>query len=90
VEVSHDEGVANCIGTESCACVRKGAGEALTGGVRAGTSSRENNIIQGADALNICGRQYGLLRYREWQSDPAWSKTPSTYTSFSHGNREIL
>jgi hypothetical protein len=31
VQVPHDEGVANYIGSESCAGAREGVGEALTG-----------------------------------------------------------
>jgi hypothetical protein len=42
VQVSYDEGVANHIGPESCAVVREGLGEALTG-VRVGQPlSRES------------------------------------------------
>ena len=42
MKVPYDEEIANRIGSESCAGARKGVGEALTGGVRAGILSREN------------------------------------------------
>ena len=90
MKVSCDEGVANRIGPELCTAARKGAREALTGGMWAGILSREMTFIQGADALRSGGRQYGVSRKRERHPDPAWSKTPSTHANFSHGNREIL
>ncbi len=60
---SHTEGVANHGGPESCADVREGGGEALTG-VRAGRAIEPRNQgIQGADAVIQCGRQYRWQRY---------------------------
>jgi len=89
VKVPYGEGIAYHIGPESCAGARKEVGEALTGGMQAGTLSRENNS-QSADALILSGRQYGLPRKRERQADSARSKTPSMHASFSDGNRESL
>ena len=75
---------------ESCAVVREGGGEALTG-VRAGRvlSRERSGLLRGADAVADGGRQYRLHRYREMLPDPARSETPCTYASTSLGNREI-
>ena len=43
----------------------------------------------GCRRLRIGGRQHGASRGREGCSDPAWSKTPRTYTSLASRNREI-
>jgi hypothetical protein len=51
VKVHHDEGVANHIDPESCAGTCEGTGEALTGGRIGQPSSRERDIISGADAV---------------------------------------
>ena len=90
MEVSYGEGVATHTGPESCAVVREGRGEALTG-VRAGrVSSREIlGQLRGADAVETGGRPHRARRYRETRKDPARSETPSTHGSTSHGNREI-
>ena len=91
MEVSYGEGVATHTGPESCACVRKDMGEALTGERAGRVSSREmDESLRGADALEVCGRPHRAYRYREVRPDPARSETPSTYGSTSHGNREIL
>ena len=90
MKVPYGEGVANHTGPESCVDARKGIGEALTGEVRAGLLSRERSCkLRGADAVHKSGRQYRPHRYRERWPDPAWSKTPCTYGSSSHGNREV-
>ena len=87
---SYTEGLATHGDPESCACVRKGMGEALTG-VHAGrVLSRVITYVLGADAVQTCGRQHDHGRYREDMDDPARSETPSTYGTFLHGNREIL
>lgn len=57
---SDTEGVAIHGGPESCVGPRKLAGEALTG-VHAGQLlSREIKFYQGADAVHLRGRQYGV------------------------------
>ncbi len=90
MKVPYGEGVAIHTGPESCVYIRKGIGEALTGGVRAGLLSRERYCkLQGADVVPYSGRHYQPYRYREMRVDPAWSKTPSTYVSSLHGNREV-
>ena len=90
MKVPYGEGLAIHTGPESCVYIRKGIGEALTGGVRAGLLSRERSCkLQGADVVPYSGRQHQPYRYREMWLDPAWSKTPSTYVSSLHGNREV-
>jgi len=91
MEVSYGEGLATHSGPESCAVDREVGGEALTGECAGRVLSREISGFQlrGADVLDTGGRPHRLRRYRETQSDPARSETPSTYGSTSHGNREI-
>jgi len=92
VEVQYREGLATYPDPESCAGVRKGTGEALTG----------------ADASRVWSREIdpntsGCLRYqdrrgatsgvplcrREVRPDPARSETPCAHRSTSRGRREI-
>lgn len=51
MKVRHDEGVANRIGPEPCACTREDEGEASAGGTTGQPLSREIIQISGADAL---------------------------------------
>ena len=83
------EGLASHTGPESCAVFREERGEALTGGVQAGTLSREITIVGGADAVRTCGRQHVEGRQGKALNDPTRSETPRMYASASHGNREI-
>jgi hypothetical protein len=75
VKVHYDEGVAIHIDPESCAGSREAVREVLTGEHAGQPSSRERLDISGADALQLCGRQYEWSRYRKWLFDPARSKT---------------
>ena len=86
----YGEGVATHAGRESCALVCEDPGEALTA-VRTGrVLSRENKrYLRAADAFGSVGRQYRLRRYRETQTEPARSETPSTYGNILHGSREV-
>ena len=91
---SYGEGVASHTGPESCAVVREGGGEALTGGRAGRVLSREihahrERALRGADAVEEGGRPHRARRHRETRRDPARSETPSTHGSTSHGNREI-
>ena len=90
MEVSYGEGLAIHIDPESCAVVRKGKGEALTG-VRAGRvlSREKERTDRGADAVRDCGRPHLARRYRERSWDPARSETPCMYGCTSLRNREI-
>lgn len=75
------EGVATRGGPESCAGVREGAGEALTG-VRAGRAMEPRNQgNRGADAVTTGGRQHRRQRYRELSADPARSENLCMYVS---------
>jgi hypothetical protein len=53
VKVHHDEGVAIHIGPESCADVREGISEALTGECTGQPLSRESTLIPGADVVPL-------------------------------------
>ena len=71
-------------------CIRKSAGEALTGARAGQVLSRERKIqLRGADGVVWSGRQHGIVRYCENVSAPAWSETLCTYGSYLRGSREI-
>ena len=53
MKVRCDEGVANCIGPESCVGIREDADEALTGECIGQPLSRESKIVSGADVVRI-------------------------------------
>ena len=53
MQVHHDEGVAIHIDPESCAAVREGISEALTGERIGQPLSRESTLIQGADVVPL-------------------------------------
>jgi RNA-directed DNA polymerase len=83
------EGVAIRGGPESCAGVREGVGEALTG-VRAGWAIEpRKHSTQGADAVEKRGRRDRWLRYREWLPGPAWSKNLCMHGISMRENREV-
>ena len=87
---SYGEGVATHTDPESCAVVREGGGEALTGAHAGRVLSRENGgSLRGADAVDTGGRLHRSCRQREMRTDPARSETPSTHGNTSHRNREI-
>jgi len=86
---SYVEGLATHDGPESCAAIREGGGEALTG-VRAGqVLSRESDPSWGADVVKGGGRQHSVRRYRKASRNPARSETLCTYGNTSRENREI-
>jgi len=96
VKVSHVESVGSYNGLESCGATRKDDVEALTE-ERAGwvlsreimTLLRKQQALQGADALEISGRQHRVYRYRKVHQDPARSETPSMHGTTLRGSREI-
>ena len=91
MKVSYGEGLANHTVPESCASARKGGGEALTG-ERMGRAIEPRNDsfdFRGADALRAAEGHTPSSANGELLCDPARSKTPGTYGSDSHGNREI-
>ena len=64
------EGLATHGGPESCAVVREGGGEALTG-VRAGRAIEPRNQgDRGADAVKQAGRQHRWWRYARATGGP--------------------
>jgi RNA-directed DNA polymerase len=76
VQVSASEGLANHTVPESCADVREGIGEALTG-VRIGwVLSRENNTL-GTPTLCVEWKATRQARQRERLAGPARSWTPA-------------
>jgi hypothetical protein len=73
VQVRHDEGVANHIGPEPCAVVRKDGGDSSVGERIGQSLSLAKIVIPGADAVaNAEGNTDG--RKREHPDGPAWSK----------------
>ena len=89
MEESRTEGLASHGDLESCAGVRKGAGEALTEVHSGGVSSREIRCTQGADAVVLSGRQHTRARQGECTGDPARSETSGTSGPSMRENREI-
>ena len=89
MKVPYGEGLASHTGPESCVDTRKGIGEALTGGVRAGLLSHERSKLQGAHAVPKAEGNTDCSDIARYSSGLAWSETPSTYTSSLHGNREV-
>ena len=96
MKVSNVESVASYNGLESCGASRKDGVEALTEERAGWVLSRENmtllrkqQALQGADALEISGRQHRVYRYRKVHQGPARSKTPSMHGTILRGNREI-
>ena len=85
---SYGEGVASHTGPESCAAVREGGSEALTGEGAGRVLSRETNSLRDADAVEEGGRPHPARRYRETRWSPARSETPSMSGHTSRENRE--
>ena len=86
---SYGEGLATHTGPESCGAAREGGDEALTGERAGRVFSRVRCLLRDADAVRRSGRHHPGHRYREVLRSPARSKTPCTFGSTSHGNREI-
>jgi hypothetical protein len=76
VEVRYSEGLAIHTDPESCAGIREGLGEALTGARTGGVSSGVSYIVRGADAVVACRRQQAVARHCEDLSRPASSLDP--------------
>ena len=81
------EGLATHGGPESCVDDPRGRGEALTGHVQAGLSSRGISV-PGCRRCPDCGRQHRWRRYREPLAGPAWSKNQGMYGTSMRENRE--
>ena len=96
MKVSYVEDIASHNGLESCGATRKDGVEALTEERAGWVLSRENmtllhkqQALQGADALEISGRQHRMRRQRKGRLDPARSETSSMRGTILRGNREI-
>jgi hypothetical protein len=85
---SYGEGLASHTGSESCAGVREGDREALTGERAGRVLSRESTSLRDADAVEEGGRPHPARRYRETRWSPARSETPSMSGYTSRENRE--
>ena len=85
---SYGEGIASHTGPESCATVREGWDEALTGERAGRVLSRERTVLRDADAVEEGGRPHPGRRYREAPRSPARSETPSMSGHTSRENRE--
>ena len=85
---SYGEGVASHTGPESCAAVREGDREALTGEQAGRALSRETNSLRDADAVEEGGRPHPARRQSETRRSPARSETPSMPGHTSRENRE--
>ena len=76
MQVRYGEGLAIHTDPESCAGIREGAGEALSGARTGGVLSGVSHIVRGADAVVACRRQQVKVRHREDPSHPASSLDP--------------
>jgi RNA-directed DNA polymerase len=83
------KGRASHIGPESCASLREGWCEALTGVLVGQVLSRESPLVRDADA--VCGVEGNTvgMRYRQFPADPARSETLARRRNLLFGNREI-
>ena len=88
MEESHREGVANHPGPEPCEGGRKAALEALSRGIRRQDIELRNQLIPGADAVRVVGRQHEGGRQREFALGPAESQTPGMRRNSMRENRE--
>ena len=88
MRVPCDEGVANRIGPEPCACAREGGGEASVGECIGQPSSRVRFVVPGADTVAVVeGNMYG----RDNASDRTTRRGPRHWhvqTLLVSGNRE--
>ena len=89
MQVPYDEGVANHIGPESCAGVREGGGEALTGERIGQPLSRENDLIPGADAFRHCRKATRTGASTRAPGRPGVVGDPGMCGRSLYGNREI-
>ena len=93
---SYVEGLASYGGPESCVYIRKGVGEALTGGNAGRVLSRvihapwrKPRVVRGAEVVGESRRPHRVCRIDEAGMHPARSETPCMRGHISRGNREI-
>ena len=89
MEVPYDEGVAVHIDPESCAVVREGHGEALTGEHTGQPLSRERKIVPGADAVRTAEGNMDGRAYPRAPGRPGVVADPGMCVHSLCGNREI-
>jgi hypothetical protein len=85
---SYREGVASHPGPQPCEGGRKAALEAWERGIRRQDIELRNQLIPGADAVRVVGRQHEGGRQRETALGPAESKTPGMQRNSMRENRE--
>ena len=76
MKVRCSEGLAIHTDPGSCAGIREGVGEALTGARTGGVSSGVSDIVRGADVVAACRRQQSEARHRKDLTHPASSLGP--------------
>ena len=76
MQVRYGEGLAIHTGPESCAVVREGFGEALTGARIGGVLSGVSFVVRGADAVVVGRRQQVKVRHCKDHNHPASSLDP--------------
>jgi hypothetical protein len=96
MKVSYVEGLASYGGPESCVHIRKGVGEALTGGCAGRVLScvihalgRKAWDARGAEVVETHRRPHRACRIGEAGMDPAQSQTLRMRASTLFGNREV-
>jgi hypothetical protein len=88
MKVSHDEGVASHVGSESCVGSRKAAGEALTGERVGWVLSREMAKVRSADNVRPLEGNTERVAKQDLPGS-ARSEAPGTHRSISRGSREV-
>jgi hypothetical protein len=89
MKVPDEDGLADHLGSESCAGVGNGVGDAWTGGWAGRVWSLDRRAkLPGADAVLTRGRPHGVPRDGEGHLDLAGSKTPGRPRHTVHGHRE--
>jgi hypothetical protein len=81
----YEKGVATHLDPESCAVVREGGGEALTG-ARVGWVLSREKTVPGADDVDAIGRQHLLHRKREMLE--GWARSVDPRHARKHLARE--
>jgi RNA-directed DNA polymerase len=89
MQESHDQGIANQIGPESCVRRREAPGEALTGECADAVSSCEIRQSGVPTPLSEAEGNTAADAHGESAADPAQSQTRDTRRHSMHGSREI-